>query len=210
VQFRDGRVLVTGGLGNGGYLTNSELYDPLSGVWTNSGALTKARDYHTATLLSDGRVLAAGGYGSGAAGALNTAELYDAISGRWTNANPMATARRYHTATLLPNGRVLMAGGNNNVNQWLASCELYDSTNVPSAIFHLGKTFRLSGGSLQLVFASSFPSNTVLAATNPAAISNVWIPLGSAVETPPGSGWFQFNDAQATNHPKRFYRVRLP
>jgi hypothetical protein len=37
-----------------------------------------------------------------------------------------------------------------------------------------------------------------------------WTILGPAVESPIGSGNFQFTDPQATNYPKRFYRVHFP
>jgi hypothetical protein len=51
---------------------------------------------------------------------------------------------------------------------------------------------------------------TVLASTNVALPVSAWSNLGLAVETPPGSGQFQFTDSQATNHARRFYRVHLP
>ncbi len=53
----DGRVLVAGGLISGVYLTSAELYDPASGTWSITGSLNTPRSGHTATLLSDGRVL---------------------------------------------------------------------------------------------------------------------------------------------------------
>jgi len=57
----DGRVLVDGGLGDGGtYPAGSELYDPAIVKWTPTGSVARSR--HTATLLPNGRVLAVGGY----------------------------------------------------------------------------------------------------------------------------------------------------
>jgi hypothetical protein len=53
-------------------------------------------------------------------------------------------------------------------------------------------------------------SFTVLASTNIALPVNSWSSLGAAVESPVGSGHFQFTDLQATNSPRRFYRVRSP
>lgn len=53
-------------------------------------------------------------------------------------------------------------------------------------------------------------SFTVLASTNPAIPLSAWSNLGTASEVPPGSGYFQFTDPQATNNPHRFYRVRSP
>ena len=51
----------------------TELYDPDTGTWRNTGALNIARYSHTATLLPNGKVLVAGGGNTEA----NTVELYD-------------------------------------------------------------------------------------------------------------------------------------
>ena len=47
--------------------------------------------YHTATLLPNGKVLVAGGYGN--SGYLASAELYDPATGTWTATGSLATAR---------------------------------------------------------------------------------------------------------------------
>ena len=67
---------------------------------------------HTATLLPNGQVLVAGGYGN--SGYLTSAELYNPATGTWTVTGSLNIARTWHTATLLPNGQVLVAGGYGN------------------------------------------------------------------------------------------------
>ncbi len=52
-----------------------------SGTWAPTGSLNIARGSHTATLLSNGKVLVAGGYGF--SGILASAELYDPETGIW-------------------------------------------------------------------------------------------------------------------------------
>ena len=61
----DGNVLVEGGCNkvNCGTVTKTaELYNPNSGRWTLTGGMHVARDYHTATRLSSGKVIVTGGY----------------------------------------------------------------------------------------------------------------------------------------------------
>jgi hypothetical protein len=121
----NGSVLIAGGahLNDGGptvYLTAAELYNPSKESLAQTGSLRFARFAHTASLLSSGKVLLAGGAGS------PTAELYDPSSGQFTSASAMMTVRSGHSATTLPDGRVLIAGGRGANNEALASAELYD------------------------------------------------------------------------------------
>jgi N-acetylneuraminic acid mutarotase len=119
----NGKVLVAGGRGYGtitGSLASAELYDPATNSWSDVGYMATARDNFTATLLSNGKVLVAGGVGK------SSAELFDPLTNTWSLAAPMATARSSPTATLLPNGKVLVAGGSGRNGTPLASAELYD------------------------------------------------------------------------------------
>src|SRR6267142_1053489 len=77
--------------------------------WVATGSMSVGRVGPTATLLTDGRVLVAGG--STPEGLTPTAELYDPATGAWTLTGSMSVGRAYHNATLLTDGRVLVAGG---------------------------------------------------------------------------------------------------
>jgi N-acetylneuraminic acid mutarotase len=86
--------------------------------------MTEAR-HAPAVLLSDGRVLVAGGWGAGQifGPKLASAELYDPVTGTWTATGSMAQRRDGHSATVLANGTVLVAGGYDYDR--FASAELY-------------------------------------------------------------------------------------
>ena len=66
---------MAGGLGTSGPLASAELLPPVSGPWTTTESLNAARYQHTATLLPNGQVLAAGGTFDGV-NSLASAELY--------------------------------------------------------------------------------------------------------------------------------------
>ena len=83
-------------------------------VFTLTGSLNVARHYHTATLLTDGRVLLAGGDDESVDRSKvvkASAEIFDPASGTFTFTGSLNVARYYHTATLLADGRVLLVGG---------------------------------------------------------------------------------------------------
>src|SRR5262245_55278271 len=93
----DGKVLITGGHDptqdpRRNTLASTELYDPETGVFTVGGNMTTERAYHTATLLSDGRVLIAG---------WQTAELYNPKAGTFTRTGNMIALGLWFSATLL-------------------------------------------------------------------------------------------------------------
>jgi len=122
-----GKVLVSGGLS----LASAELYDPTAATWSATGSMAAGRWGHTATLLTSGKVLVAGGHRPLTSPPVNapvtaTAEIYDPSAGTWSTTGSMNTPRTGHTATLLDGtsdchpaspatpaaycGRVLVAG----------------------------------------------------------------------------------------------------
>ena|GEM_PF-1806973 len=113
------------------------------GQWEYTGSFNTARFHHTATLLPDGRVLAAGGeqYHFPMA----SAELYDPATGTWSYTANLSIARDSHTASLLPEGKVLVAGGREtHPGNGLASAELYDpatETWSPTGSLKTGRIF---------------------------------------------------------------------
>src|SRR5579863_8339348 len=95
-----------------------------------TATMTSARQFHTATLLPNGKVLLTGGFNGSRV--LNTAELYDPVANTFTaltatTGTPitMTSARQFHTATLLPNVNVLSTGRFNG-SRVLNTAELYD------------------------------------------------------------------------------------
>jgi hypothetical protein len=126
VRLRDGRVLVVGG-SNPQDLVSTEIFHPATGTWTPASPIAARGSGFTLTALPDGRVLRAGGYGTGQT-PLASAELFNPGTGVWTSTPAMATARAGHCAVLLADGDVLVAGGTTTTSAGpsvVASAELY-------------------------------------------------------------------------------------
>ena len=118
----DGRVLIAGGrtgadgTNPGSRIASVELFDPFTGLFTLSDAMAHTRSDHSATLLTDGRVLIAGGDAAG------TWQVFDPADDSWSAAFPLEHTRTSHAAVLLPGaggarrygssgGHVLLIGG---------------------------------------------------------------------------------------------------
>jgi hypothetical protein len=121
----DSTVLVTTAGG-------AQLYDPDNGTWTATGKMNVSRLYgDAAILLSDGKVLVAGGRVEGELNvgdlpSTNTAEVYDPVTGSWTEMADMQASHVFWPAgdamaSQLPDGKVL-------VYHSAAGSEVYDPT----------------------------------------------------------------------------------
>ena len=170
---------VAGGAGgwspNVPLLSDCEMYDPSTGLWTATVELGTPRAQHTATLLPDGRVLAAGGQDVNNDG-LSACEIYDETKGVWTAAASLADGRYCHTASLLSGGGVLAAGGQGG-NGVLSTCETFDSSGSGAA-----------PGVPTGVTASAGDSQATVSFTAPSSNGGSVI-TGYTVTSSPGSLW---------------------
>jgi hypothetical protein len=166
--FRNGLVLITGGVNATAFPVTAELFDPAKGSFSTSpGSMSSVRNSPTANLLQSGKVLVAGGKDS-SGNSVATAELFDPATGTFTPATgSMQTARVYHTATLLADGTVLLTGGLDASGNPTATAELFDPAtgtflsvgNMASARFLHAATLLASGKVLVtggLTFGSTF------------------------------------------------------
>jgi hypothetical protein len=129
--LNDGTVLIAGGrdaedVFDAFPLNDAELFNPATGTFTATGAMTQFRYNHTAALLKNGRVLLTGGFNGVP---VPDAELFDPTTGTFSASGTLGTARAQHTATLLNDGNVLVAGGFSFVAPGsFSSAEVFDPT----------------------------------------------------------------------------------
>jgi hypothetical protein len=112
VVLADGRVLAIGGHSDFGVgLTNTDIYNPTTRLWTPEADMHHARWYPTATVLADGRVLAMSGSDICEECIVSIPEIYDPVSNVWTElTNAPLEVALYPHIFVLPDGRVLQAG----------------------------------------------------------------------------------------------------
>src|SRR5262245_7387723 len=114
----DGRVLVAGGLNDTAgargqvVLKSAELYDPVSGLWSEAEHMSVNRYGFVAVRLADERVLVSGGASSAGDFVFPaSAELYDPATDQWSAGHRMTVGRGFFAAAVLKDGRVLAVGG---------------------------------------------------------------------------------------------------
>ena len=180
--LHDGRVLIVGW-----FTSVAELYDPVSGTFSNTGSeLMVHGQGSTATLLGDGRVLVVGG--TEFPGSRATAEIYNPTTGTFSLTGSLNVPRIAHTATLLLNGKVLIAAGQVQLAagpQTIASAELYDPTTGTFSLTGSLKTDR------SVAMAILLPNGRVLVAGGTKTTTPGYgVPLNSAELYNPVTGVF--------------------
>ena len=171
----DGKVLVTGGANGRSPIPSAELYDPTHNTWTLTRNMTSryGRYAHTATLLGDGTVMVAGGYGQlSYCGPLcftfiptATAEIYNEATGQFTAAGSLSQALAYQSATLSAQGVALVAGGITNTSPYYYTCCVV----VKTAEFYTPLSLTFSPPSLNFGFMQVGQTS----ATQTVTVSNV-------------------------------------
>ena len=138
----NGLVMVAGGrFSSTGVSSTIRTYDPATGMFTNRGNLDTERRDHTATLLSTGFVLIAGGStGSNRNTSVSTAELYNVSTHGVALTDSMAAPRRKHVAIRFIEGAtlsgVIVAGGENGSALSLSTADRFDHLpTIPSENF---------------------------------------------------------------------------
>jgi hypothetical protein len=179
----DGRVLFYGETCESCVPLTVYIYDGSADRLITGTSIGAGRAYGTATLLSNGKVLVAGGYthnfnnGNYVQTYLSSADILDLETGKAEPTGSMVGPRVYHTATLLPNGKVLIVGGAGG-GPIMTSAELYDP---------VAGTFTRSSSSLtvrrHLHTATLLPNGKVLIAGgdtgdgNPTASAEIYDPV---------------------------------
>jgi hypothetical protein len=206
--LENGSVLIAGGWGEDDMdlsgLTSAEIYDPISQTFTIIEEMNVGRKYHSATLLSNGNVLIAGGHEDG--WGISSAELFDPTTNSFFLTNDMVDQMineyGFYKAVLLANGNVLFIGGGENFKATQLAVFI-DDNEIP-----LG-TIEINSGAL------STTSNNVILSLSTTSISPVnnlrfsddgitwqdWIPFANTVNytLPVGDGlktvYAQFMDS---------------
>src|ERR1019366_6338398 len=111
----------------GNVLSGAEIFDEATGAFSPAGRMAAARMGFSATTLTNGNILVAGGQDN-LGNVLDTAELYDPAAAKFIAVNnTMSDRRMFHSATLLLSGKVLVAGGATNLSgDTTSSADIYD------------------------------------------------------------------------------------
>jgi N-acetylneuraminic acid mutarotase len=158
VTLNDGRVLVMGGVSGGDFPTpnleaTAEVYDPMTGRFSQVGSMNVSRYKHAAALLHDGRAIVIGGQGQPGARLAST-EIFDPTSGKFSR-GPEMRLPRYKLpqgVVELRNGRVLVAGGADQMEVYDPSANAFTTLAGPKLRGYLFSTATvLSDGKVLLV-----------------------------------------------------------
>lgn len=153
-ELDDGRVLVIGGgsFTSDGFVTfdRAEIWDPASDAFSRAGRLTVPRRGHSATRLTDGRILVLGGSMTRASGedvhteAHSSAEVWDPLDRSFDPAGSLTELRGDITSGVLPDGRVLVIGSGGSDSEVSAARTVAESWEPRTESFSPAGTLALS------------------------------------------------------------------
>jgi len=188
-NLSDGRILLAGGLElvtpTSGYVLDLfEIFDPQTQTFAQiPGVMQHPRASHSATLMSDGRVMLLGGMNEVGV-IVGTGDIFDPATGVNTPIAVMSSPRATHTATLLADGRVFVAGGfalldpndpTSSLTSTLSTTEIYDPatnrwqagpglskqlTGHTASLLSNGQVLIAGGIEITMIFGQVLPSIT--------------------------------------------------
>jgi len=144
------------------YISTTELYLPDKQSVAGGPALGRARAFHTATAMNNGRVLVAGGYNAGnqyifgnCMGYIDSTEFYDPYTSAVIPGENMPVRLASHSAALDTQGKVVLYGGLGNVTTQYFSGPLKIQGDVTKIYLTPISTYPYSNGTIN--------SNSVIA-----------------------------------------------
>lgn len=112
-----------------GYLSNNEVYDPLSNTWASKAPMPTSRAGAAAGVLTGKVYVLGGGTGSGI---FSTVEAYDPASNSWTTEPSMPGVRQFLAAGVVDNVLCAIGGDNNFIA--LPANEAFTPNTKPLAV----------------------------------------------------------------------------
>ena len=121
----DGRILIFGGSGDDGVMLTSEIYDPETDTWSESGDMVYPITASTRPItLSNGHILVVDAPSSFPT---DHSQIYDPESGEWSQTGPLNNRRNASTGAPIPGGDALVIGGASQTAEPTDSVERFDA-----------------------------------------------------------------------------------
>jgi hypothetical protein len=171
VVLENGKALLAGGSDFSGATADAELFDPATQTWTETGSLNVPRynfgleSHGDLILLSDGKVLVAGGRGADGL-ALNSAELYDPVTGIWSLTGNLNVGRADGRSVAIGGSKAMIFGGFDG-----AGGGYYSSAEILDVVSDQSITFTSTPPSPAVLAGSYTPSATGGGSGNPVVFS---------------------------------------
>ncbi len=135
IMLSDGQVLMAGGVNalTSAMLSSTEIYNPSTGTWTNTGSLVTALGDASLIKSKTGKVIMLGGCTNGSglcqAGS-SSVQIYDPLTATWSlGPNGLISTRAFAFINVV-NDNVFLAGGVNVAETPVSTAELFNLTTL--------------------------------------------------------------------------------
>ncbi|GAC1571088.1 MAG: hypothetical protein NVS3B20_02960 [Polyangiales bacterium] len=177
-------VLVTGGELNssssGGASKTAEYYDAVVDAWKSAGSMSITRTKHTSAVMSDGRVLVAGGGATSGFSSTptNSADVWSPTVAGFGSAGNMSLARMNAAAAAVGKGAIIAGGMSASFKSATSdtdSIEYYDGTTWTLLAVKMGNTRanfiaeKLDDGRVLLAGGTAYNASTFTTVVNDSA-----------------------------------------